>query len=246
MTSDTPTCAVLIIGNEILSGRTADANLGYIARRCDEIGLHLAESRIVRDVEEDIIAAINALRARYTYVFTTGGIGPTHDDITIESIAKAFGVPVERNEQVAAELTARYADRMTPAVLKMADFPNGARLIANAVTYAPGCAVGNVFVFAGIPRIMQSMFEATVPLLRVGKPMHSRSIDAYISESTLSIPFEQIQAENPQVELGSYPFRTGERSGTSLVCRGRDARQVEKAFSSVEMMLDTLGAEKRV
>lgn len=237
-----PTCAVLIIGNEILSGRTDDANINYIARRMNDLGISLQEVRVVRDDESAIVAAVNELRAKYGYVFTTGGIGPTHDDITMYSIAKAFGVPVERNEQVMAKFKAEYGDKATDATMRMADYPQGAELIDNHMTVAPGAKIGNVFAFAGIPRIMQAMLEAVIPQLQRGEQIFTKSLDIMASEGRIGTPLEEIQNSYPEVEIGSYPFRTDSNNGTSIVVRGTNAEVVNSAFHEVEVMARNAGA----
>ena len=240
-----PTSAVLIIGNEVLSGRTADANLNYLARRLNDCGITLRESRVVRDEPEAIIEAVNALRSQYTYVFTTGGIGPTHDDITIPTIAKAFGVAIERNLQVESKLREYYAGRLVAASLRMADYPAGARVVWHGEQFAPGCIMENVIIMAGQPRIMQIMLEAALPLLQQGEPTHTRQVDVWIYESQIAEPLEAIQNRFPDVDLGSYPYRVESRPGTALVARGLNAETVDAAFKAIEEMLDNLGAERR-
>lgn len=240
-----PTCAVLLIGNELLSGRTPDANLTFIARKMNELGIKLCEARVVRDEIDEVVAAVNELRSRYTYVFTTGGIGPTHDDITVACIAKAFDVPVERDAATEQKFKDHYGERATAATFKMADFPKGAVLIPNAVSVAPGFRVENVFVLAGIPKVMQSMLEAIVPQLKQGQPIHSKSIDVFARESEVSRGLEDIQQAFPMLEIGSYPFRLDDKFGTSLVIRGTDADAVEQACAAVDHLVDEMGAIRR-
>ena len=240
-----PTAAVLIIGNEVLSGRTADANLNHLARRLNEHGINLVECRVVKDVPEAIVSAVNALRTEYTYVFTTGGIGPTHDDITIPTIAKAFGVAVERNLQVESKLREYYASRFAPAALRMADYPAGARVVWHGEQFAPGCIMENVIIMAGQPRIMQIMLEAALPMLQQGEPTHTRQIDAWVYESHIAEKLESIQNRFPDVDIGSYPYRIEGRPGTALVARGLDADKVELAFKAITEMLENAGAETR-
>ena len=236
-----PTIAVLLIGNELLSGRTADANLNYIARRLTDEGLRLMEARVVRDDPAAIVAALKALSKAYDFVFTTGGIGPTHDDITVSCVAQAFGVGISRNSKVEAALQQALGSRATPATFKMADYPDGARLIPNGATPASGFMLENVIVMAGIPRIMQAMFEAALPLLPKGAQTFSLSLDTTLIESQISLKFEDIQRLYPQVELGSYPFTQEDRRGTSLVVRGTDRAQVDAAFEAVQTMVADLG-----
>lgn len=240
-----PTAAVLIIGNEVLSGRTPDANINHIARRLGECGITLSECRVVKDVAEPIIQAINTLRTQYTYVFTTGGIGPTHDDITIPTIAKAFGVAVERNLQVEGKLREYYASRLAPAALRMADYPAGARVVWHGEQFAPGCIMENVIIMAGQPRIMQIMLEAALPMLTHGQPVHTRQVDVWVSESQIAEQLEAIQNRFPQVDIGSYPYRIENRPGTALVARGLNVEEVNQAFAAIEAMLAESGAEAR-
>lgn len=240
-----PTAAILIIGNEVLSGRTPDMNINIIARRLAEYGMSLREVRVVRDVETEIVEGVNALRRRHTYVFTTGGIGPTHDDITTPSIARAFGVAVERNLQVEQKLKDNYGSHVTPATLKMADFPAGARIVPHGEPFAPGYMMENVVVMAGVPRIMTIMLEAALPLLQQGAPIHTRQVDAWVYESAIAQPLEAIQRRYPTVDIGSYPYRMEGRVGTALVARGTDADQVDGAFTAIGDMLDDAGAERR-
>ena len=181
-----PTAAILVIGNEVLSGRIADVNVNYLCRRCADVGLDVREVRMVRDDEAAIVAAVNTLRTSHTYVLTTGGIGPTHDDITIGCIAKAFGVAVVRNVEVEQKLRSHYGSSLAPAALGMADYPAGARLVPHGESFAPSCLMENVAVLAGQPRVMQLMFEATLPLLQTGTPLHSRQVDVWGMESQLA------------------------------------------------------------
>ncbi|MFZ2620293.1 MAG: molybdopterin-binding protein [Alphaproteobacteria bacterium] len=241
-----PTAAVLVIGNEILSGRTADANLNCIARRLTDVGIQLMECRVVKDVPANIVGALNDLRGTYTYVFTTGGIGPTHDDMTTDCVAKAFGVAVERNAQVAEMLKASRGARCNEETLRMANFPIGARLIPTPEPTPPGYTMGNVHVLAGVPQVMQVMLEGVLPLLEKGVAIHTLSIDAMVSESLISRPFAEVQDAFPALELGSYPFKAGQRYGTSLVVKGTDRPLVEQAFAQVKQVLNQLGAEVRI
>jgi molybdenum cofactor synthesis domain-containing protein len=240
-----PTAAVVIVGSEVLSGRTADANLNYIARRLADTGIRLGEARVVADDADAIVDAVNALRARHTYVFTTGGIGPTHDDITLASIARAFGVGLARNARVEEHLRQTYGNRATDATFRMADYPEGAEQVWHTESWAPGCRMENVFVLAGNPRGMQVMFEAALPLLKPGAPIHSRSIDVWAMESAIAADLAAIQDKYPHVEVGSYPYRIEGRPGTALVARGQDVAAVEGAFGAILRMVENLGVEKR-
>ncbi|MDX1709613.1 MAG: molybdopterin-binding protein [Rhodovibrionaceae bacterium] len=238
------TAAMLIIGNEILSGRTKDANLPYAGARLNEIGVRLAEARVVRDVEEEIVEAVNALRARHDYVFTSGGIGPTHDDITAASVARAFGVDLILNPDAHAVLRDHYGEeRLTEARLRMAHTPEGARLIENPVSKAPGFRIENVYVMAGVPSIMQAMFDSVLPSLSGGKPLRSVSIGAALAEGDVARPLGAVQARYPEVEIGSYPYYGGDRPITNLVLRSTEEDRLELAAEEVRAMVRDLGVE---
>lgn len=240
--ADAPTAAVLIIGNEVLSGRTRDANLGWLGERLGRIGIAIQEARVVRDDEAAVIAALNALRAAHTYVFTTGGIGPTHDDITSACVAKAFGVPLVRHPDALAALREHYAEAdMTPGRLKMTDVPEGAVLIDNPVSRAPGFRIGNVFVLAGVPRIMQAMVDGIAGDLAGGPPVLSGSVTARIGEGLLAGPLGDIQAARPDVELGSYPYFRSGQFGVSVVARGIDRAAIDAALAAVARAVEDLG-----
>ncbi|ACJ00753.1 competence/damage-inducible protein A [Rhodospirillum centenum] len=246
--ASSPTAALLIIGNEILSGRTQDANLAHIARTLGGLGIPLREVRVVPDLEAEIVTAVNVLRTRYTYLFTTGGIGPTHDDITAASIARAFGVPVVRHPEAQARLERHYAGTgmLSEARLRMADTPAGASLIDNPVSAAPGFQIGNVFVMAGVPVIMQAMLAGLVPRLVGGPPVLSKAVVCGVPEGTLADALRAIQADHPDVDIGSYPaFRQG-RVSTSLVLRGTDPARLEAATARVAAMVRALGDEPSV
>lgn len=244
-----PTAAVLIIGNEILSGRTQDTNLSFIATFLGGIGVRLREARVVPDVEAEIVAAVNALRARHTYVFTTGGIGPTHDDITAECVAKAFGVPLVQNPEARRRLEAHYqgTGMLNAARLRMANTPEGAVLIDNPVSSAPGFQIGNVFVMAGVPAIMQAMLGGLRNRLVGGPPVLARTVLCGVPEGTLADGLGAIQAKyGAAVDIGSYPaFRQG-RISTSLVLRGTDAALLDKAAAEVADLVRGHGGEPEV
>jgi molybdenum cofactor synthesis domain-containing protein len=234
------TAAVLVIGDEILSGRTKDKNIGYIAEYLTNIGIDLREVRVVPDVEDEIVAALNALRARYTHIFTTGGIGPTHDDITADAIAKAFGVPIAIDARAVAMLLERIpkAD-LNEARLRMARIPAGATLIENSVSKAPGFSIGNVHVMAGVPAIMHAMLDALSPRLSIGRKMLSRSIVANLKEGDYGGPLGEVQKRFPDVSIGSYPtFEEGVGFTTTLVLRSRDEGRLAEAEREVVAMLD--------
>ncbi len=228
--AETPTACLVIIGNEILSGRTQDANLAYIARFLGELGIRLAEARVVPDETAAIVEAVDQCRARHRYVFTTGGIGPTHDDITAAAVAEAFGVPLERNAEAERRLLAYYPpDKVTPARLKMADMPRGVELIDNPVSAAPGFVIGNVFVLPGVPRIMQAMLDGLKGRLVGGPPIRSRSIVCFAPEGEIAERLGAIQTAHPEVEIGSYPFMRMGTPGTTIVFRSTDPQAIDRA-----------------
>jgi molybdenum cofactor synthesis domain-containing protein len=241
------TAAVLVIGDEILSGRTKDKNIGHIADVLAAVGIDLREVRVVPDVEAEIVAAVNALRARYDYLFTTGGIGPTHDDITAESVAKAFGVPIAVDPRARALLLTRIAEKdLNEARLRMARIPQGAGLILNKISAAPGFNLGNVFVMAGIPTVMQAMLDEVLPTLRTGKKLESVTLDTGLREGDLGTPYGEIQKRHPEVMMGSYPFFNEKGFFTRLVLRARDADKLSVARRDVEAMVERLRTEKKI
>jgi molybdenum cofactor synthesis domain-containing protein len=242
MTSDIVTAAVLLIGDEILSGRTKDVNASFIAERLTELGIDLKEIRVVADEEPAIVEAVNALRARYTYVFTTGGIGPTHDDITADAIAKAFGVPLLVHPAVEADMRSYFGERLNESRLRMARVPEGGELFYAEGVIAPGFRVGNVHVMAGVPKIMQSMFAAIAPQLKTGPRMLSETVLADAKEGDVGTPLGEIQKRHPDVAIGSYPFLDERGPNTNLVIRGRDADKIARAKAEIEAMLDQVHA----
>ncbi len=241
---DIVTAGILVIGDEILSGRTKDKNIGYIAEYLTNIGIDLREVRVVADDEGDIVAALNALRARYTYVFTTGGIGPTHDDITADSVAKAFGVGIDYHPGVVARFRERYAPGdLNEARLRMARIPDGAQLIQSATILAPGFIVGNVVVMAGVPSIMQAMLDIVAPQLKSGQRMLSEQVRANAREGDVGTPLRAIQERHPDTVIGSYPFLDENgRPNTNLVVRSRDPDRLRAAMADVEAMLAALAS----
>jgi molybdenum cofactor synthesis domain-containing protein len=237
-----PTTAVLLIGDELLSGRTQDSNLGYIARFLAAYGIDVCETRIVGDREDEIAQALNALRGRYSYVITTGGIGPTHDDITTDAVARAFGVAVNHHPEALALLAPRYKPgEFNEMRRRMARIPDGATLIRNSVSVAPGFQLGNVFVLAGVPMIMRAMLEDVGPRLEKGRVVISRTISAEVGEGRIAASLAQIQREHPGVAIGSYPFFAERGGGVQLVVRGRDAEAVERAAAATEAALRSDG-----
>jgi len=238
------TASVMIIGNEILSGRTTDANLPYLAAELTKLGIRLMEVRVVADIEADIVDAINALRARYTYLFTTGGIGPTHDDITAAAVAKAFGVVLHRHPDAVALMSKRYKPgELTPGRLKMTEVPVGAGLVDNPVSGAPGFQIENVFVMAGIPAIARAMFDGLKHRLKGGPRMLSRTVVSNLGEGLIATDLGALQARYPDIEIGSYPFHRRGVFGSSLVLRGIDAARLDIAAEDVRALVRRLGGE---
>jgi molybdenum cofactor synthesis domain-containing protein len=233
------TAGLLVIGDEILSGRTKDKNIGYIAEYLTNIGVELREVRIVADEEAAIVAALDHLRHRYTYVFTTGGIGPTHDDITADCVAKAFGVAIDVDPRARALLLTRIAEKdLNEARLRMARIPAGADLILNKVSAAPGFRLGNVHVFAGVPAIMQAMLDEVAPTLKTGARVLSDSVRADLREGDIGSELGAIAKQHPEVTIGSYPFFDEKRGpNTNVVIRARNPDRLAAAKGAVEDML---------
>jgi molybdenum cofactor synthesis domain-containing protein len=232
------TAAILVIGDEILSGRTKDKNIGYIAEYLTNIGVDVKEVRVVPDDEPEIVTALNALRHRYTYLFTTGGIGPTHDDITADCVAKAFGVSIDVDPRARALLLTRIAEKdLNEARLRMARIPAGADLILNRVSAAPGFRIGNVHVMAGVPAIMQAMLDEVAPTLKTGVKMLSESVRADLREGDIGTELGAIAKTHPEVMIGSYPFQDEGRPNTNIVVRSRDAQKLAAAKAAVVDML---------
>jgi molybdenum cofactor synthesis domain-containing protein len=244
--ADIVTAAMIVIGDEILSGRTKDRNIGHLADIMAAIGIDLKEVRIVPDEEDEIVAAVNALRARYTYVFTTGGIGPTHDDITADSVAKAFGVACDYDPRAYAMLEENYAARgleYTLARKRMARMPVGAEHIDNPVSLAPGFRIGNVHVMAGVPAIFQAMLDNVVPTLRGGAVMLSQTVHCPYGEGTIGTQLGEIQKANPDTIIGSYPKYLDGKFWTELVVRSRSPESLARAAAEVEAMLAAIPAK---
>ncbi|SNX68923.1 molybdenum cofactor synthesis domain-containing protein [Cereibacter ovatus] len=229
-----PTAAMLVIGDEILSGRTRDGNSHYLAGELTRHGIRLCEIRVVADDRDAIIAAVNALRAAWDHVFTCGGIGPTHDDITAEAIAAAFGVPIAIRQDAHDLLAAHYARtglEFNEARQRMARIPDGARLIENPVSAAPGFTLGNVHVMAGVPNIFQAMVASVMPTLTGGEPLLSQSLRVDRGEGEIAAPFAALAAEFPDLQMGSYPFIRNGAYGANLVIRGTDAGRISAAMT---------------
>jgi molybdenum cofactor synthesis domain-containing protein len=237
------TAAVLLIGDEVLSGRTKDKNLGFIADYLTALGIDLKEARVVADDANDIVVAVNALRQRYTYVFTTGGIGPTHDDITSDCIAQAFGVEISHHAEASEILLKHFAEigrEPNEARMRMARIPHGASLIYNSVSKAPGFRIENVFVMAGVPKVMNAMMDAIAPQLSGGIPVISRTIRFEGGEGDIAKPLKDIQEQFPMLSLGSYPFESERGFNTNLVLRGRDEASLTAAFEAVKAATEAL------
>ncbi|QCO56217.1 competence/damage-inducible protein A [Pseudorhodobacter turbinis] len=234
-----PTAAMLVIGDEILSGRTRDSNMHFLAGELTRHGIDLAEVRVVSDDRAAIIAAVNALRSAYGQVFTSGGIGPTHDDITAEAVAAAFDTPISQRADAMALLAAHYERSGMPfneARQRMARIPDGATLIDNPISTAPGFTIGNVHVMAGVPNIFQAMVASVLPTLTGGAPLLSQSLRVDRGEGEVAAPFGALAAEYPDLSMGSYPFVVNGAYGTNLVIRGTDAAQIDAAMMRLAAM----------
>ena len=232
------TACIVIIGNEILSGRTQDKNISFLGVRLDDLGIRLAEARVIPDDENVIIDTINECRRRYDYVFTTGGIGPTHDDITAATIARAFNVELVRNEDAVSRLEKYYEPgTVNKARLRMANIPDGARLIENPVSGAPGFRMENVFVMAGVPMIMQVMFDGITGQLAGGPPIITANVVTNLSESKLAEDLERLQEGYPDISIGSYPFFRNNRLGVNIVMRTTDRERLTKLTSELRDMI---------
>tara|TARA_B100001123_G_scaffold423719_1_gene534220 strand:- start:266 stop:1051 length:786 start_codon:yes stop_codon:yes gene_type:complete len=240
------TAAALIIGNEILSGRTHDVNLKFLGIELNKLGIQLREARVVPDDESEIIEAVNQCRKKYNYVFTTGGIGPTHDDITADCIAKAFGQKLIHHpiaEKLLRERIIKMGNEVTEARLRMARTPENAELLINEVSGAPGFKVDNVFVMAGIPRVMQAMFQASIPFLERGITMLSHTIGGYVAEGTIAIELETLQNDFRDLDIGSYPFYFGGRPGSNFVLRGPSKVRIDEAAGQLRGIIIKLGGD---
>lgn len=232
-----PTAAMLVIGDEILSGRTRDANAHHLAGELSRVGVDLREIRVVPDDHAVIVDALDALRERYTYVFTSGGIGPTHDDITADAVAAAFGVGIEVRDDARAlleEAMARRGATVTAEQLRMARVPDGATLIANSRSGAPGFTIGNVHVMAGVPSIFIAMLDALLPTLATGTPLRSREVRFEVGESRVSAQLRELAERLPDVSIGSYPFSDGDIRGTNVVVRATAEEQLAEAVARLE------------
>jgi molybdenum cofactor synthesis domain-containing protein len=241
MTEKIYRAALVIIGNEILSGRTQDKNLAYLAKWLNQQGIRLHQVRVVADETDEIVEAVNAARARYDYVFTTGGIGPTHDDITVDAISAAFGVQTVMHPKAEQALRAYYQERISDARLRMARVPDGAELIENAVSAAPGIKKENVYIMAGIPSVMQGMLASLEGKLEGGAPVVSETVSAYVAESSVADLLSQIETNFPGVLVGSYPVWRGNRVGANFVVSSSQPELVKNAAQAVR---DGLSAQE--
>ncbi|WP_208248105.1 competence/damage-inducible protein A [Rhizobium sp. T1470] len=250
MTNETiVTSAMLAIGDELLSGRTKDKNIGHLADILTLCGIDLKEVRIVGDEEDAIVEALNALRAKYDYIFTSGGIGPTHDDITADAVSAAFGLPCEYDADAMTLLGEMYARRgleFTDARKRMARMPSGARHIPNPVSTAPGFVIGNVHVMAGVPQVFQAMVDAVVPTLRTGMRMLSLGISCPYGEGDIGTPLAAIQKAHSETSIGSYPRYIGQAFSTEIVVRGRSQDAVDAVGVDVRAMIETIRQTKEI
>jgi len=242
--ADRVTAAVMIIGDEILSGRTQDTNLNFIAKYLATYGVDLAEARVVPDIKDEIITALNALRAKYDYVITTGGIGPTHDDITADCVAEAFGVELYEHPEILEMMRSRWQGELNAARRRMARVPVGGSLVKNAVQGPPGFQIGNVFVLAGVPMVMRGMMDDVVPRLRTGAVVISKTVRVEgAGEGVIAEPLANLAKANPELSIGSYPFFGPQGYGSNLVVRGRDGELVEKTVDALIAALADIGAK---
>ena len=243
---DIVTAAFIIIGDEILSGRTKDANLGFIADELVEAGIRLKEVRVISDDEDEIVCAVQALSGKYDYVFTSGGIGPTHDDITCDSVAKAFGLEISHHPKAVKRMRAHAGNvgvDLNEARMRMARTPNGASLILNPVSAAPGFTVENVHVMAGVPRIFQAMVKELLPTLKGGAKVHSVAVSSNLGEGRVATGLGEIQARYPDISIGSYPYFRAGNYGTTLVLRGTEMEILEAAAEEVRQLIRDQGGE---
>ncbi|MCW1931278.1 competence/damage-inducible protein A [Pararhodobacter zhoushanensis] len=235
-----PTAAMLVIGDEILSGRTRDTNTNHLAQALTARGIRLQEARVVADDQGAIVAAVNALRGAYDHVFTSGGIGPTHDDITADAVAAAFGAPIDVRADARAILEAHYQRtglELNEARLRMARVPDGATLIDNPVSSAPGFTLGNVHVMAGVPAIFEAMVASVLPTLTGGDPLLSQMIDVKRGEGEIAQPLKELAQQYPDLSFGSYPYQRNGAHGTQLVVRGTDAAQIDAAVVALSRLV---------
>lgn len=243
MSAISPSAFLLLIGNELLSGRTQDKNLAFVGRRLSELGIRLTEARVIPDDSDAIIHNVNDSRRRFDYVFTTGGIGPTHDDITSAAVARAFDQPLERHPQAEQRLRAFYGSDVNDARLRMADMPAGAILVDNPLSGAPGFQIENVFVLAGIPAVMQAMFDGLADRLRHGRPILSRTLTTDRREGALAAGMRALQNRYPELTIGSYPFFSPENKGVNIVVSGTDAELLNAVIEELRELVHSLDGQ---
>lgn len=241
MVNNSPNASLLIIGNEILSGRTQDKNLNFIAKGLGSIGIKFIEVRVIPDIEKTIINTLNEMRKNFDYVFTTGGIGPTHDDITTASVAKAFNVGLEINDEYYQKIHEYYKGELNEGRIKMVTLPQGAKPIANPISTAPGFYIENVYVMAGIPNVMQAMFDNVKGTLKNGEIVLSNEIKIYGSESKIASPMSQLQDKYQDVEIGSYPFVEDNKVGVSIVLRSTDKNSLKHSYDELNGIFKKMG-----
>lgn len=240
------TACVLVIGNEILSGRTQDKNINYLAKGLTEVGVRLREVRVIPDIREVIVSTVRETKAAFNYVITTGGIGPTHDDITSECVAEAFEVGMYRDPNIVALLQSYMkSGEMNEARMRMATFPEGAELVSNPVSAAPGYRIGNVYVLAGVPQIMQAMFDGMQHQLKGGTPVQSKAVHVYLPEGAIAEPLGILQDRYPTIDIGSYPAMRSRRFGVSVVLRGTDLGMLDEALADLKKALVALGGDPK-
>ncbi|HEV8678141.1 MAG TPA: molybdopterin-binding protein [Stellaceae bacterium] len=240
----TVTACVLIIGNEILSGRTQDANLAFLAQGLNEVGIRLREARVIADDPDAIVGTVNEARGKFDYVFTTGGIGPTHDDITSSCIAEAFGVPLVIHPEARRILESHYPPGgLNAARLRMAQVPEGAALLLNPISRAPGFRIGNVFVLPGVPQIMQAIFRELQHHLTGGAKVFSRSVSCALGEGTIAQDLAALQARYDDLEIGSYPYFRRSDFGVTLVVRGTERERIAAAVEELKGLIRACGGD---
>ena len=240
---------MIVIGNEVLSGRTKDKNIGWVAEKLNSVGIDLIEARIIRDNHDVIISTIQELSKKVDYIFTSGGIGPTHDDITTFAIAKAFRIQVKKNKEALRRLEEHYKDtgiELNSARLKMADIPLGAKLIDNPVSAAPGFNIKNVYVMAGVPKIMQAMLDGVIKTIKNGSKTMSISIGCNIGEGNIAKGLEKIETSQKNIEIGCYPWFRAGLAGTNVVIRSMDKQACAQAAEKVKFLIKEFGGEPQI
>ena len=249
LTNNQPKAIMIVIGNEVLSGRTKDKNISWVAEKLNSIGINLIEARIIRDNQDVIISTIQELSKKVDYIFTSGGIGPTHDDITTVAIAKAFRIQVKKNKEALRRLEEHYKDtgiELNSARLKMADIPLGAKLIDNPVSAAPGFNIKNVYVMAGVPKIMQAMLDGVIKTIKNGSKTMSISIGCNIGEGNIAKGLEKIETSQKNIEIGCYPWFRAGLAGTNVVIRSMDKQACAQAAEKVKFLIKEFGGEPQI